>query len=454
MRSVEWRALIDVVASSRHIGLAVLLVLLCTSSGLAQSDDLSITPLSDIARLEQNPAYFPKEKKTIFGITLRQDVRMKEQPLASLGRISWGHGDLLNLPEYERKDVALSFGRPTRWGFLSILGGYSSSGYAHLNAPLRNFARLPIESLVGRSLVSEGVQLRQTDYLYASAGWSFDELVDYRRLRLGVRLRAMVGLRHFEREPGRFNLRASAKGDIVDADIQYEFFRAGFIYYGEREYQRASLAEYYGQQTSVALAYGLAAELGLEYDLSDRVTLSGAITDLGGIHWERALRGQTGVDPKVEAKDKRFAQRPQGKDAPERIEYIADILYQVDEVVGKNVQTQDAYPSGANTWLAPRGHMALEYRPIKTLKLSGLVGASEYAYKQYSWEAALATTWQPAHYFGCNLSFYSHYHSRANIGLGLTGGFKSLLFSMAVGKGIGSERLGDRYMRFGLQFNL
>lgn len=453
MRLVVWGTMVAGVTRFRLIGLTALLTCICAGTSMAQSSHLTITPLSDIARLEHNPAYFPKQRRIILGVNLGQDVRMKDKPLSSVGRLTWGHSGLLDLPDYERRGVALSFGRPTRWGFLSILGGYSSLGYAHLDAPLRDFARLPIGCLVGRSLVSEGVRLRQTDYLYASAGWSFDELLEYRRLRLGLRLRVMMGLRHFERDMGRFNLKASPKGDVVDANIDYEFLRAGFIYYGEREYRKLSIAEYYGQQTSVGLAYGLAAELGFEYDLSNQLTLSGTITDLGGIHWERALRGRTGADPKVEAKDKRFAQKPKAKDTPEGPKNISDILYQVDEVVGKNVQTQDAYSAGTNTWLAPRGHVALEYRPIKAFKLSGLVGASEYDYKHYAWEAALAATWQPSHYFGCNLAFFSHHHSRANVGLGLTGGLEQLLLSVSIAKGFSSGRLGDRYIQLGMQLN-
>jgi len=163
---------------------------------------------------------------------------------------------------------------------------------------------------------------------------------------------------------------------------------------------------------------GFAFDLGFQYNLSEKLSISGSLLDLGYINWKANVHNLNGdgnynfqgikLDP---------------NDSTDASKILIDTLKKV-----YNVQASaDPY----TTFLSPKLYVGISYAPFQFLKL-GVLSRSEVIFKTWRQQFTGSVTLYPAQFFGATLSYTVADGMYDNFGFGFvlrSGPFQMYLMS-------------------------
>ena len=255
---------------------------------------------------------------------------------------------------------------------LLTVGFWSNESFITLdfNARSLNGASIPYDYFnfvkqgtdAGSTFDLSGLGVRSKSFLEAAFGWSrnFNDVFN-----VGVRVKGLVGIAEVEN--------MMSKADLTMDENRWEITAEGYLNASSPSVSVTHNEEGYIQSIDInedvygPAGFGGAVDLGFSWNVWDDLTLSGAVLDLGGIRWNREVKG---ITPNAT-----YTWAPSQDDPATDQEAIDREVEEMVDALSGLFQFQDVSRTGAAEFemLPYRIHLGAEYRMPFYDKLS--VGA-------------------------------------------------------------------------------
>ncbi len=428
---------------------------------------------ADWERLNFNPSYMPKEAKTIITLPLLSSTsvdlklpfvndktfkvkgdRMEvyaDEIVRSLGNQELSAGLDLNL---------LGIAWRTKQNFFSINVAVHSSAYLLMDKELTNTVANGNGTNLGETIRSKEMVLNANAWGEFNFGFSSSLLED--KIRLGTRVKFLVGLANLQSKQNELSLKTFDQGDRIELGFQDKIYLNAPIKIsdnkGQLDFDEMSIERNDLNTFNPFNNYGLGLDLGLEYKFYNRLSLGFALTNLGFIKWGEENATQVSVDIKednpISFEGFSFRRRlinaddPMKRNFEEEDNELEEIQKQIEE--NSRVERGLVY----KTYLPTFYNLTAEYKLTKTLKAKGLVGLIDrHIKKGLSYELALTTHWQAKSWLATSLSLSKCSYQQPALGgaIMIGKGFQWFIASNNILGFFGSNLSPNAYLGFNIR---